>query len=59
MGYKAGGYIQIEILNVKSILKILILNLTLDEHPGEPNKFQLEWDKFKLWDLKNEKFRIC
>ena len=29
MGYKAGGYIKLKFLNVKSILKILILNLTL------------------------------
>ncbi|MCL4154510.1 UNVERIFIED_CONTAM: hypothetical protein GTU68_026416 [Idotea baltica] len=39
MGYKAGGYIQIEIP---------------PSHPEEhetPDKFQAEWDKFKLWPL--------
>lgn len=50
MGYKAGGYIQIEIppcvINYKDI--------DITAHPEEhdtPDKFQKEWDKFGLWSL--------
>ena len=49
MDYKAGGYIQIEI--PKTEVKYTDMDITAhpDEHPGEPEKFKLEWDKFNLW----------
>lgn len=50
MGYKAGGYIQIEI--PKCEVKFTDIDITA--HPEEhetPDKFQEEWDKFKLWPL--------
>ncbi len=51
MGYKAGGYIQIEIPN--TVVKYEDMNVTAhpEEHPGEPDKFKGDWDKFKLWPL--------
>jgi len=52
MGYKAGGYIQIEIPECDVDFKDMNIESHPEEHPGDPNKFQLEWDKFKLWDLK-------
>ena len=52
MGYKAGGYIQIEIPEVELDYKDIDISAHPEEHPEEQNKFQLEWDKFGLWDLK-------
>ena len=52
MGYKAGGYIQIEIPECEIDFNDINIDSHPEEHPGEPKKFQLEWDKFKLWDLK-------
>lgn len=56
MDYKAGGYIQIEIPN--TVVKYTDMDITAhpEEHPGEPDKFKGDWDKFKLWPLvmKNE-----
>lgn len=51
MNYKAGGYIQIEI--PKSVVKFEDMDISAhpEEHPGEPDKFKLEWDKFGLWPL--------
>ena len=51
MNYQAGGYIQIEI--PKTEVKYTDIDITAhpEEHPGEPKKFQLEWDKFNLWPL--------
>lgn len=51
MDYKAGGYIQIEI--PRSEVKYEDIDITAhpEEHPGEPDKFKDEWDKFKLWPL--------
>lgn len=51
MDYKAGGYIQIEI--PKSVVNYKDIDITAhpEEHPGEADKFKLEWDKFNLWDL--------
>ncbi len=51
MGYKAGGYIQIEI--PETVIKYEDMDVTAhpEEHPGEPNKFKSDWDKFKLWPL--------
>ena len=52
MDYKAGGYIQIEITACEVDFKDVDITAHPDEHPGEPEKFKLEWDKFGLWDLK-------
>ena len=50
MGYKAGGYIQIEIPECE----IKFSDMDITAHPEEhetPDKFQMEWDKFGLWPL--------
>ncbi|MEQ9309272.1 MAG: NADH:ubiquinone reductase (Na(+)-transporting) subunit F [Balneolaceae bacterium] len=52
MDYEAGGYIQIEIPPCEVDYKDIDITAHPDEHPGEPDKFKLEWDKFGLWDLK-------
>ena len=52
MGYKAGGYIQIEIPECEIDYKDMDISAHPDEHPEDIQKFKLEWDKFKLWDLK-------
>ena len=50
MGYKAGGYIQIEIPPCKVNFKDMDITAHPEEH-DTPDKFQAEWDKFKLWPL--------
>ncbi len=52
MDYKAGGYIQIEIPPCEVAYKDVDITAHPDEHPEDPQKFKLEWDKFGLWDLK-------
>ncbi len=50
MGYKAGGYIQIEIPECE----VKFSDMDVTAHPEEhdtPDKFKPEWDKFKLWPL--------
>jgi len=50
MGYKAGGYIQIEIPECE----IKFSEMDITAHPEEhdsPDMFQAEWDKFNLWPL--------
>ncbi|MGB3151840.1 MAG: NADH:ubiquinone reductase (Na(+)-transporting) subunit F, partial [Maribacter sp.] len=50
MGYKAGGYIQIEIPECE----VKFSDMDITAHPEEhdtPDKFQAEWDKFNLWPL--------
>lgn len=50
MNYKAGGYIQIEI----PPCEVKFEDMDITAHPEEherPDKFQDEWDKFKLWPL--------
>ena len=51
MHYEAGCYIQIEI--PKCEVKYAAIDITANpaEHPGEPEKFKAEWDKFNLWPL--------
>ncbi|MDA8596620.1 NADH:ubiquinone reductase (Na(+)-transporting) subunit F [Flavobacteriaceae bacterium] len=51
MNYKAGGYIQIEIPKTEVPFKDMDITAHPQDHPGEPNKFQEEWDKFGLWPL--------
>jgi len=50
MGYKAGGYIQIEIPPCEVNFKDMDITAHPEEH-DTPDKFQAEWDKFKLWPL--------
>jgi len=52
MDYKAGGYIQIEIPHTEVEFKDMDITAHPKEHPGDPEKFKLEWDKFNLWPLK-------
>ena len=51
MNYKAGGYIQIEIPECDINYKEMDITSHPDEHPDNPQKFKLEWDKFNLWPL--------
>ena len=51
MDYKAGGYIQIEIPKCEVKYQDMDITAHPEEHPGEPEKFKLEWDKFNLWPL--------
>ena len=51
MDYKAGGYIQIEIPKCEVKFQDMDITAHPEEHPGEPDKFQLEWEKFGLWPL--------
>lgn len=49
--FQSGGYIQIDVPQITVDYK----NFDITAHPDyhdDPNKFQSEWDKFKLWDLK-------
>jgi Na+-transporting NADH:ubiquinone oxidoreductase subunit F len=52
MDYKAGGYIQIEIPECSVNFSDMDIQAHPQEHPGEPEKFKLEWDNFNLWPLK-------
>ena len=52
MHYEAGGYIQIEVPACEVDFKDIDISAHPEEHPDDANKFKLEWDKFKLWDLK-------
>lgn len=51
MDYKAGGYIQIEIPETTVDFKDIDITAHPEEHPGDPEKFKQEWDKFNLWPL--------
>jgi Na+-transporting NADH:ubiquinone oxidoreductase subunit F len=50
MDYEAGGYIQIEIPPCEIKYSDIDITAHPEEH-DEPSKFQLEWDKFNLWNL--------
>lgn len=52
MNYKAGGYIQLEVPRCEVDYKNIDISAHPQEHPDEKDKFHLEWDKFKLWNLK-------
>jgi len=52
MDYKAGGYIQIEIPDTEVNFDEIDITAHPKEHPNDPEKFKLEWDKFDLWPLK-------
>lgn len=51
MNYKAGGYIQIEVPKCEIKFKNMDITAHPTDHPGEPDKFRAEWDKFGLWPL--------
>lgn len=51
MNYKAGGYVQIEVPKCTVDFKNIEITAHPEEHPGDPDKFKTEWDKFKLWPL--------
>jgi len=51
MHYEAGGYIQIEIPACEINYTDIDITAHPVEHPGEPEKFKAEWDKFNLWPL--------
>ena len=51
MDYKAGGYIQIEIPDTEVKFEEIDITAHPKEHPNDPEKFKLEWDKFNLWPL--------
>lgn len=51
MDYKAGGYIQIKIPPCVINYKDMDIEAHPQDHPGEPTKFQKDWDKFGLWPL--------
>jgi Na+-transporting NADH:ubiquinone oxidoreductase subunit F len=51
LDFQAGGYIQIDVPPVTVDYK----NIDITAHPkyhDTPDKFQKDWDNFKLWDLK-------
>ena len=51
MNYKAGGYIQIEIPNCEIKYSDMDISAHPEDHPGEPDKFEADWDKFALRPL--------
>lgn len=51
MDYKAGGYIQIKIPPCTIKYQDMDVSAHPQDHPGEPDKFKPDWDKFKLWPL--------
>lgn len=51
MHYEAGGYIQIEIPKCEVKYSDIDITAHPEDHPGAPDKFKEEWDKFNLWKL--------
>jgi len=51
MDYKAGGYIQIEIPEIEVKYSEMDVSAHPEDHPGEPDKFKADWEKFGLWPL--------
>ena len=51
MDYKAGGYIQIKIPKCEIKYSDMDISAHPQDHPGEPDKFKSDWDKFGLWHL--------
>ncbi len=52
LDFEAGGYIQIDVPKTTVDYK---KDIDITAHPkyhDSPDKFQKDWDKFKLWDLK-------
>ena len=46
MDYKAGGYIQIKIPECEVKYSDMDIAAHPQDHPGEPDKFKADWDKF-------------
>lgn len=61
MNFESGGYIQIDVPTITVEYKNFDISAHPEHHGDDPNKFQDEWDKFKLWGLKmvndEEQFR--
>jgi len=60
LDFQSGGYVQIDV----PVTTVDFRNMDITAHPehhNDPKKFQSEWDKYKLWDLKmvneEEQFR--
>ncbi len=51
MDYKAGGYIQIKIPPCEIKYEEMDITAHPQDHPGQPDKFKADWDKFGLWPL--------
>ncbi|CAM1351490.1 NADH:ubiquinone reductase (Na(+)-transporting) subunit F [Tenacibaculum crassostreae] len=51
MDYKAGGYIQIEIPPCEIKYADMDISAHPQDHPGEPDKFEADWNKFNLRPL--------
>ncbi|MCJ8291480.1 MAG: NADH:ubiquinone reductase (Na(+)-transporting) subunit F [Crocinitomicaceae bacterium] len=51
MDYKAGGYIQIKIPTCEVKFTDMDISAHPLDHPGEPDKFKADWDKFGIWPL--------
>lgn len=52
MDFQSGGYIQIDVPEITVDYKNIDITAHPEHHGDDPNKFQSEWDKFGLWDLK-------
>jgi Na+-transporting NADH:ubiquinone oxidoreductase subunit F len=61
MDFESGGYIQIDVPTVTVDYKNMDISAHPEHHGDDPKKFQSEWDKYNLWDLKmvndEEQFR--
>ncbi len=51
LDFQAGGYIQVDVPPITVDYKDMDITAHPDYHDS-PDKFQKDWDKFKLWDLK-------
>lgn len=51
LDFESGGYIQIDVPEITVDFKDFDITAHPDHH-DDPDKFQSEWDNFKLWDLK-------
>ncbi len=51
LDFEAGGYIQVDVPPITVDYKDMDITAHPDYHDS-PDKFQSDWDKFKLWNLK-------
>ena len=51
LDFEAGGYIQLDVPAITVDFKDIDIK-PLPDDPAGPNKYQEDWDKFGLWDLK-------
>lgn len=51
LDFKAGGYIQVDVPPITVDYKDMDITAHPDFHDS-PDKFQKDWDKFNMWDLK-------